>query len=146
MSHYLNIETNITDAKALVRALQRVELRGTHKCATVEQIEVHEKAAHLYGYHGDKREDKAHVIIRREFVGDYSNDIGFYKDKDGKFRAIISDFDRGNYYNKDWQKKLFTYYGVEKAKMECERRRLPYKEFVNPEDPQKRPQLLVEVQ
>jgi hypothetical protein len=144
LSHYLNVETQITDAKALYRALQRVTLRGTNKCATTDQIEVHKKAAHLFGYHGDQRADVANIIIRRQYVGSASNDIGFVKGKDGRYKAIISQFDK-KYYNQKWLEKLFTFYGVERAKMELEKRRMKFKEFVDENDPQKRPRLMVQV-
>lgn len=56
-------------------------------------VEVHDTPQALRGYHGDKRSEKAHVIVRREFVGSASNDIGFVKGPDGVFNAIISDYD-----------------------------------------------------
>ncbi len=56
-------------------------------------IEVHEEAKNLYGYQGDKRKQKAHIIIRKKYVGSSSNDIGFLK-KDGKYLTIASAYDR----------------------------------------------------
>lgn len=40
---------------------------------------VHEEAKHLRGYQGDKRSQKAHIIIPRKQVGVASNDVGFEK-------------------------------------------------------------------
>ena len=80
-----------------------------------EQVEDHEEAQNLYGYQGDKRAQKANIIVRRKYVGGSSNDIGFEKKEDGTYAAIISDYDRGRY-NDQWMKKLESAYGQEQAK------------------------------
>lgn len=54
--------------------------------------EVYEKAKHLSGYQGDKRSQKAHIIIPRKQVGRASNDVGFEK-ADGGFVLHASAFD-----------------------------------------------------
>jgi major membrane immunogen (membrane-anchored lipoprotein) len=131
MSHYVDIETEITDQTALVRALER--------CGFKNKIEIHEKAVNLYGYRGDVREQKANVIIRRKYVGTAANDIGFEKLNDGTYKAHISEYDH-NQYNKKWQKKLLTLCNVEKAKIECEKYNLQYTEDV---DEKQRPRLRV---
>jgi len=112
MSHYVDIITEIKDMDALVRALMRMDLKRN-------QIEVHDVAQNLIGYQGDKRKQKAHVIIRKRYVGSAANDIGFEKMPDGRFKSHISEYDSGKY-NTTWQKKLYTYYGVEVAKAEAE--------------------------
>jgi hypothetical protein len=89
---------------------------------TESQIEVHEKSpVHLYGFRGDKREQTAHVVIRRKHVGESSNDIGFFKDpQTGCYTAIVSDYDRRSmHYNQEWLQRLYTYANVEKAKMDA---------------------------
>lgn len=138
MSHYVDVLTEIRDTNALVRALGRLGFEG--------KVETHDKAQNLYGYHGDKRPQKAHVIIRRQFIGSSSNDIGFEKTNEGRFKAHISEFESatGAYaggtgkYTQEWQKKLYTYYGVEKAKMTFEKKKISYTEDV---DEQERPRL-----
>ncbi len=133
MSHYIDILTQIYDAKALVRALGRLGFEN--------KVEAYEKARNLYGYQGDKRDQVAHVIIRRQHVGQCANDIGFEKTKDGPFKAHISEFDsKEDKYDDKWQKKLSTYYGVEKAKMEFESKGLKWEEDV---DEKERPRLRV---
>jgi len=57
--------------------------------------EVFEEAKHLYGYQGDKREQKAHIIIPRKQIGNASNDLGFEK-VDGKFVMHISQYDKSS--------------------------------------------------
>lgn len=45
--------------------------------------EIHNKSVPLHGYRGDKREQKAHIVIPRVQVGSSSNDIGFERTKEG---------------------------------------------------------------
>ena len=134
MSHFVDIVTMIKDVNALVRALGRV---GFSK----DKVELHEQADYLYGYQGDKRSQKANVILRRKYVGHASNDIGFERQKDGSYLAHISEYDHGKY-GKEWQDKLNTYYGVEKAKVEFEKKGMKYFEEV---DEKQRPRLRVKI-
>jgi hypothetical protein len=85
MSHFTTIKTEIRDENALVAALADVGYA---------EVERHPTAQHLYGYQGDRRAQTAEVIIRRKYVGSASNDIGFKRQADGTFEAIISEFDR----------------------------------------------------
>jgi hypothetical protein len=102
MSMYVTIQTEFNDLPSLVKALCEA---GNW---TEQQIELHQEAQNLYGYHGDKREQVANVIIRREHIGRSSNDIGFVKE-DGKYKAIISEYDSGKF-NKQWLASLKYYY------------------------------------
>jgi len=45
--------------------------------------EIHAKAKNLHGYQGDKRNQKAHIILPRTQVGSASNDVGFERTKKG---------------------------------------------------------------
>lgn len=85
MSHYCKIETQIVDQTALLAAL---------KDFGYDKVEVHEEATHLYGYQGDVRPEKAHIVVRRHHISAVSNDIGFERNTDGRFEAIISEYDR----------------------------------------------------
>jgi hypothetical protein len=128
MSHFNDFKTEMTDKEALVRALCRADYRaGTLNRA---HIECHDTPASLYGYQNDKREQKAHVIIRRNHVGSSSNDMGFVQDESGRYKAIISDFDQ-SHYNQQWLGKLTTYYNVEKSKMELDAKGITYTESVD---------------
>ncbi len=100
MSHFTTLKTKITDASALVKALADM---GLHS------VEVHQMPQHLYGYQGDVRSQTAEVIIRRQFVGHASNDIGFKLTKDGTFEAIISEYDRSQF-SREWLNKLTQRY------------------------------------
>jgi hypothetical protein len=101
MSHFTCIKTQIKHQDALVKALADVGFKN---------VEVHQTAQHLYGYQGDIRKQTAEVIIRREHIGEYSNDIGFKRQKDGQFEAIISEYDR-NSYSQQWLNGLTQRYG-----------------------------------
>jgi hypothetical protein len=106
MSHFTVLRTQITDAESLVKAL--AELWFT-------QVEIHQTAQHLYGYQGDVRPQTAEVIIRRTFIGPASNDIGFKRQEDGTFDAIISDYDRARY-SPQWLNRLAQRYAYHVAK------------------------------
>ena len=101
MSHYTTVKTEFKSLKALMKALAEVGF-------TKEKVELHEEPVHLYGYQGDKRDQKAHVVIRRKYVGGASNDIGFIKE--GKaFTAIVSEYDQYRY-GPSWMKQLKRHY------------------------------------
>jgi hypothetical protein len=101
LSHFTRIRTQLRDPEILVAALREVGQR---------HVEVHDQPQTLYGYRGDARPEKAEVIIRRRHVGSASNDIGFARQPDGSFEAIISEFDRSTY-NAGWLAKLAQSYG-----------------------------------
>lgn len=107
MSHYSSLKTKIKNGGALKKALQSINNGKWKNC-----IEVHEKATNLYGYHGDKREQTANIIIRRKDIGSSSNDIGFVRQPDGTYQAIISDFD-SRQFTSDWLNQLNQLYSLE---------------------------------
>jgi len=109
MSRYAEVITKIKDQGLLCAALTQM---GFH------EVESHVQAQTLFGYHGDARNERAEVIIRRQYIGSASNDIGFVRDKaTGVFKAIISDFDRSSkHYNNEWLGKLNQAY-VEQDQM-----------------------------
>ena len=102
MSAYSQNETQFKDITTLCEAL-------TVLGYTAEQVEIHKIADNLYGYHGDKREDTANIIIRRKFVGSVSNDIGFKLGTNGTYSAVISEFDSRRH-GAEWLRKLKAAY------------------------------------
>jgi hypothetical protein len=115
MSHYSEVQIELTDEGCLVAALSRLGFKGT--------VEVHREAQSLYGYQGEVRSQKAHVIIRRQHVGSAANDVGFERQADGRYRVWVSDYDRKyNKYDDAWLGRLKQAYGVEKAKLEAKKR------------------------
>jgi len=115
MSHYSEVQIEFTDEGCLVAALGRLGFK--------DKVEVHKEAQALYGYQGDVRAQKAHLIIRREHVGRAANDLGFEKQADGKYRVWISEYDQKyNKYDDAWLGRLKQAYGVEKARVEAKKR------------------------
>ena len=47
----------------------------------------------LFGYHVDQRPETAALIMRRQYIGVGSNDLGFARTADGYY-PIISEYDR----------------------------------------------------
>jgi len=99
MSEFHTVECiEINDEKCLVESL---EIMGY-------QPEVHKIAKKLFGYQGDFRSQKAHVVIPRKQISSSSNDIGFEKQDKG-YAMHISDFDqRQNYFSEDKFKKIYN--------------------------------------
>lgn len=106
MSAYTERTTQITDTDILKECLQE---KG------VKDVQHHKEAVQLEGYHGDKRMDTAEIIIPRRAVGAMSNDIGFKKQSDGTYKAIISEFDK-NRYNDTWMADLNKRYAEKKIR------------------------------
>jgi hypothetical protein len=92
MSAYHELKTQYKDAACLVDALGDMGYND---------VEMHENAVNLVGFHGDIRPEKANIIVRRKNIGSAANDIGFVKRADGTFGAIISDYDSGKH-NTSW--------------------------------------------
>lgn len=100
MSAYEEKVTNMKDADLLIESL---------KALGIKEIQVHQTAVHLTGYHGDTRPETAEIVIPRRAIGFASNDIGFKRQEDGTFKAIISDFD-SHTFDKPWLTKLKVAY------------------------------------
>jgi hypothetical protein len=85
MSAYHTLKTQYKDRDTLVEALKEMYPNA--------EVEVHDIATNLFGYHNDMRADKANVIVRRKFIGHASNDLGFKLAEDGTYQAIVSEYD-----------------------------------------------------
>ncbi len=115
MSRYATVKTAFKDGDALAVAIAET---GNWN---IEQIEVHDIPQHLFGYKGDKRQEVAHIIVRRRYVGSSSNDIGFIRTQDGTYEAIISEYDSSKF-GTTWRKKLKGNYAYEKVRQDMTRR------------------------
>ena len=92
MSHYAVIQTEFKYKDCLIAALK--EIYGS------KAVEVYEKPVNLIGYQGDIRKQKAHIVVRRKYIGPVSNDLGFLKDGETDYYSmIISDYDRAEVIN-----------------------------------------------
>jgi hypothetical protein len=119
MSMYCSIKTQFKNREALLAALRET---GNW---TAAQIEVHEQPQHLVGYQDDRREQTAHIIVRRQHVGHASNDLGFERQADGTYAAVISEYDGGSEtskYGPRWQRALKESYGYHVIKAQQEKR------------------------
>ena len=59
---------------------------------------------------GDKRAERAQVVIRRRQLDSASNDIGFARDESGVYQAIISEYDRGIGFDDAWLGRIAQTY------------------------------------
>ena len=102
MSAYASLQTQFKDRECLIQAL-------VDQGYAREHIEIHEDAQSLVGYHGDTRAQKANVIVRRKFVGQAANDIG-WELQNGSYVQHISQYDSGKHNTKwlDGLKKNYT--------------------------------------
>jgi uncharacterized protein DUF1257 len=112
VSKYNQVETQYKDRDCLVDALGDMGYTD---------VEVHEVAQNLVGYHGDLRQQKANVIVRRKHISHSANDLGFVQQEDGTFAMIVSDFDQGKH-NAQWNAKLKGAYG-ERGAMKVARKK-----------------------
>src|ERR1700678_1199471 len=99
MSKYTTISTEFRDPECLVEALH--ELGYT-------DAKFNEVAQHLFGYLGDQRTQTAEVIVRRKVkggLGPASNDLGFKRNAEGNYEALISEYDTG-FLGKDFVPRL----------------------------------------
>src|ERR1039457_5236930 len=99
MSKYSSISTCFDDQDALVEALKA---DGFQPLLATDQV----AGDPLTGYQGDKRKDRAHVIIPRKQIGGSSNDIGFRPGADGPLPAGISQFYKGWGRDDQWLSKI----------------------------------------
>jgi hypothetical protein len=120
MSHFVECQTQIRDLASLRLALQEMGWAEN-------EIEVHPGPVALYGYRGDRRPEQAEVIIPRQFVGKSSNDIGFARQADGTWSAIISEYDqrqqgRRGPYDQAWLGRLTQAYAAQVVTAQYQRK------------------------
>lgn len=95
MSAYTEVQTNFTDPGLLCAALADVGYTAT----------MHETAVQLEDYHGLMRPDTAEIVVPRAQVDHAANDIGFKRQPNGTYQAIISQYD-SRAHGQEWQLRL----------------------------------------
>jgi hypothetical protein len=85
MSEYIVLQTEYRDPECIKASLKELGY----------PFEEHKTEQNLYGYMGDKRQQTASIIVRRQHVQGASNDVGFSKKENGNYELIISEYDRG---------------------------------------------------
>lgn len=98
--HSVEVELLQDNEASLLRAIEAIGYKPI----------VHEQPVNLYGYLGDKRTELAHILIPRSQVGGSSNDIGFERLANGKYKMHVSEFDKNRWNAK--LPKLMQTYGV----------------------------------
>lgn len=126
MSEFLHVKTDIkVEHKSCF--IQALEDANPHWKG---HIELHEgKGELLKTYQArDQRGQRGNIIIRRQYVGSSSNDIGFTTLPDGTLDSVISEYDRGhkdedgNYtgrYGTAWMNKNMMEYSVRVAEKQA---------------------------
>lgn len=118
MSAYITLMTPMIDEECLLAALGDLGFGPS-------MVEVHVDPVELVGYGGDRREQTANVVIRRQHVGQASNDVGFLATEIG-YRAIISRFDQVQL-GRSWLSRLDASYqshwGAKRQRIAAEERR-----------------------
>lgn len=101
MSKYLTY-TDITFAN------RELLLQALADCgySTVEEGQ----ALPLYGYQGDRRDETAEIVVRRQHIGRSSNDVGFKLTEAG-YVPIVSQYDQRFMHGGKFIPKLRTAYG-----------------------------------
>ncbi len=114
MSAYTTLETQLVSAEHIVLALRDLGF---------PVVELDETGRSLVGWQGDRRAERAQVIVRREHIGEQSNDIGFARGHDGTFVALNSEFDREHCgYGDEWLGRLTQRYAYHVARSQLEDR------------------------
>jgi hypothetical protein len=100
VSKYVELRTSVTDERYLVEALRELGY----------EPEVCREGRALVGYLGDKRAERAQIIIPRGQLDAASNDIGLARDGSGVYQAIVSEYDRGIGFDDAWLSRLVQVY------------------------------------
>jgi len=133
MSHFVSITTELRDPKAIVKALGRMKL--TAQC--------NEQGLDMTDYFGGRSGVRAQIVVPRSKAKSHA-DIGFILQHDGTYAIHIDSYDKekqhGGKFDTNWQRKLCTYYGVEKTKLELDKKKLKYVEDL---DEKERPRIRV---
>lgn len=123
----MTLLTPMTDQECLLAALAELGFDSS-------KVEIHSVPVNLVGYHGDKREQTANIVIRRQNVGMASNDVGFLASATG-YQAFVSGYDHPRFgtqwmsqlnarYQTQWTAKQERLAAEERRRVEEERLRL----------------------
>ena len=97
-------DTAFKDRECLLNALSECGYETVEEGASLS----------LYGYQGDKRAETAQIVVRRNFIGSASNDLGFQK-TDAGYVPVISEYDRSFMMQGKFIANLRTNYNLKSA-------------------------------
>lgn len=106
MSAYTQIKCQFKDPKLLVEALTEMGYKPNVFSVPVQ----------LEDYVGKLRPQRAEIVLPRRQVGPMANDVGFVKQADGTYMAIISEYDNGATFTPKKMEELKLNYNLAKAK------------------------------
>lgn len=101
MSAYTTLKTRLISAEHLVAALTALGYT---------RVEHHATPQPLVGWFEGDAVRTAEVILRKADLEGAGADIGFARDAEGFFAALIDDMDRGKGYGLEWMQRLNQYY------------------------------------
>lgn len=105
MSKYMTFtDTAFKDRECLLNALSECGYETVEEGASLS----------LYGYQGDKRAETAQIVVRRNFIGSASNDLGFQKTENG-YVPVISEYDQRYMMQGKFIANLRTNYNLKSA-------------------------------
>jgi len=115
MSKYKRIATQFRDRKCLLEALKRTGVPF--------EVAKNGEQMHLYGYMGDRRRERAELVIRRQHIGSASNDLGYvWNAQAGAYEAIVSEYDTRCIQTTKIRQKIKQQYAVSKVVKEARRK------------------------
>lgn len=97
-------DTAFKDRECLLNALSECGYETVEEGASLS----------LYGYQGDKRAETAQIVVRRNFIGSASNDLGFQKTENG-YVPVISEYDQRYMMQGKFIANLRTNYNLKSA-------------------------------
>lgn len=106
MSAYTQVKCDFRDKSILVEALQELGYKPNLFDVPVQ----------LEDYVGKLRPQRAEIVIPRRQVGASANDVGFAKQTDGSYTAIISQYDNSCTFTPAKMENLKLTYNLIKAK------------------------------
>ena len=137
VSHYCEVQIEMQGSEeVLVLALCGMEFRNGLKLKASDILRFKERVA-LFGFVGDVREQKAHIVIPgagrpgcKNLVGGLSNDLGFERKSNGKWSFYVSE-NEAHYYDAAWQKRLLSKWAQATAEVDAESK---HRSYVTTED------------
>jgi hypothetical protein len=82
MSHFTSVQANLKNADCIIAALKTFGFNPIH----------HAEPQHLYRYNGTRANEMAEIIVPREQIYQYSNDMGFKLQGDGTYEMIVDEY------------------------------------------------------
>lgn len=97
MSAYSEVQTEFSDPELLIEALTAMGYQPTCTLGNPQPLRAYQGDYRTLDGQGHTKNPaeamRAEIIIPRRQVGNASNDVGFIRGQDGRFKAIVSAYD-----------------------------------------------------